>query len=256
MGFQDKIIETKKSLGQNFFVNKNLAQQISDIVTKENPEVVVEIGPGTGSFTQLLNQKDFKLILVEKDDPLSSLLEEKYPEAEIKNVDFLEWEMEELNEYIEKRILFFGSLPYNVSKKIIKKVVKSKYFNTNSYFIIQKEVAEKYTDLEPNNNFLSVSTHLYADVKRLFDISPESFKPRPKVNSSFVRFSPKKTSPELDIKAFEKFLKVCFKQPRKTLRNNLKNSFSLEEENYKELLSKRPQHLSLNEFLSLFSNIK
>ena len=240
MGFQDKVIETKKSLGQNFFVNKNLAQQISDIVIEENPEVVVEIGPGAGSFTQFLREQNFKLILIEKDETLSSLLGEKYPKAEVRNVDFLEWEMGDLEEHIEKKILFFGSLPYNVSKKIIKKIIKSKYFNTNSYFIIQKEVAQKYTDLEPNNNFLSVSTHLYADVKRLFDISPESFKPRPKVNSSFVRFSPKDIIPELDKKAFEKFLKICFKQPRKTLHNNLKNSFSFGEGEGKELLSKSP----------------
>lgn len=256
MGFQGKIVESKKSLGQNFFVNKNLAKQIGNTVLQENPDVIVEIGPGTGSFTQFLLQGNSKLILVEKDNSLSKTLTENYPFAIVINTDFLEWDLDELVQYKGKRILFFGSLPYNVSKPIIKKIIESKYFNTNSYFIVQKEVAQKYTTFAPNNSYLSAHTQLYTKVTRLLDISPESFKPRPRVNSSFVRFSPNKFDPDINKMAFEKFLKSCFKQPRKTLRNNLKNSFAFENEKAKELLSKRPQHLSLKEFLFLFSNIK
>ncbi len=256
MGFQGKIVESKKSLGQNFFINKNLAKQISDTVVQESPDLIVEIGPGTGSFTQFLSQRNFKLILVEKDNSLAESLTKNYPSAIVVNTDFLEWNFDELVEYKEKRILFFGSLPYNVSKPIIKKIIESKYFNTNSYFIIQKEVAQKYTTLEPNSSYLSVWTHFYATATRLLDISPESFKPRPRVNSSLVRFTPSEFNPDINKEAFEKFLKVCFKQPRKTLRNNLKNSFAFENEKANELLSQRPQHLSLNEFLFLFSNIK
>lgn len=254
MGFQGKIGKTKRSLGQNFFVNRNLAKQITDIVEKENADLIVEIGPGSGSFTQFLVKYDTDLLLIEKDDVLSKTLTKEYPSVKVKNTDFLEWEFGELKSYPKKRILFFGSLPYNVSKKIIQKIISSNYFNTDSYFIIQKEVAEKYTDLEPNNSILSVYTHLFADVKRLFDISPESFKPRPNVNSSFVRFSPRNTDRNIDVEAFKKFLQTCFKYPRKTLRNNLKNSFDVEHKKAEKLLSKRPQHLSLNEFLFLFGN--
>ena len=256
MGFQGQIVESKKSLGQNFFINKNLAKQISDTVLQENPDVIVEIGPGTGSFTQLLSQGTFKLILIEKDNSLAKSLTENYQSATVVNSDFLEWNLDELVQYKEKGILFFGSLPYNVSKPIIKKIIESKYFNTNAYFIIQKEVAQKYTTLEPNSSYLSTWTRLYAVVTKLLDISPESFKPRPRVNSSFVRFSPSQFNPDINKEAFEKFLKVCFKQPRKTLRNNLKNSFAFENEKANELLSQRPQHLSLSEFVFLFSNAK
>jgi 16S rRNA (adenine1518-N6/adenine1519-N6)-dimethyltransferase len=255
MGFQSKIAETKKSLGQNFFVNKNLAKQITDIVEKENADLIVEIGPGSGSFTQFLVTQNSDLLLIEKDDVLSKTLTEEYPSVKVRNADFLEWEFDELKSYSKERILFFGSLPYNVSKKIIQKIISSKYFNTNSYFIIQKEVAEKYVTLEPNNSILSTYTSLFANVKRLFDISPESFKPRPNVNSSFVRFSPKETDRDIDVEAFKKFLQTCFKYPRKTLKNNLKNSFDVKNKDTQKLLSKRPQHLSLNEFLFLFGNI-
>lgn len=257
MGFQNKMIETKRSLGQNFFINKNLAKQIAKIVLEENPNIIVEIGPGTGSFTQFLHKDNLqKLLLIEKDNTLSKKLAKEYSLAEIINIDFLKWSFEELEKYRDKRILFFGSLPYNVSKKIIKKIITSEYFNTNSYFIIQKEVAQKYTNLHPNNSLLSTYTNLFADVKRLFDISPESFKPRPKVNSSFIRFSPKKIEVDLDPKTFKRFLETCFGQPRKTLRNNLKNSYSFKSSEVKDLLSQRPQHLSLSEYLFLFSNIK
>jgi 16S rRNA (adenine1518-N6/adenine1519-N6)-dimethyltransferase len=255
MGFQGKVGKTKRSLGQNFFVNRNLAKQITDIIEKENADLIVEIGPGSGSFTQFLVKQNSDLLLIEKDDVLSKILAEEYPSVKVKNTDFLEWEFDELKSYSKKRILFFGSLPYNVSKKIIQQILSSNYFNTASYFIIQKEVAEKYTDLEPNNSILSVYTSLFADVKRLFDISPESFKPRPNVNSSFVRFAPKNMDIDIDVEAFKKFLQTCFKYPRKTLRNNLKDSFKIENKKTQELLSKRPQHLSLNEFLFLFSNI-
>jgi 16S rRNA (adenine1518-N6/adenine1519-N6)-dimethyltransferase len=256
MGFQSKVIESKRSLGQNFFVNKNLAKQIADIVIEQKPDILIEIGPGTGYFTQFFIQHPLQLIAVEKDNVLAEKLQGKYPSTEVKNTDFLEWDLNELDQYREKKILFFGSLPYNVSKRIVKKIVESKYFNMDSFFIIQKEVAQKYTSVQPDNCLLSVYTGLYSDSKRLFDISPKSFKPSPKVNSSFVRFSPKEVDANLDRKAFEKFLKVCFKQPRKTLHNNLKNSFVFKNQKAKELLSQRPQHLSLNEFLFLFSNIR
>jgi 16S rRNA (adenine1518-N6/adenine1519-N6)-dimethyltransferase len=255
MGFQSKIGKTKRSLGQNFFINKNLARQIADIVEKENADLIVEVGPGSGSFTQFLVKQDSDLLLIEKDDVLSKILTEEYPSVKVKNTDFLKWEFDELKGNSEKSLLFFGSLPYNVSKKIIQKIISSNYFNTNSYFIIQKEVAQKYTSLAPNSSILSVYTSLFADVKRLFDISPESFKPRPNVNSSFVRFSPKNIDVNINVEAFKKFLQTCFKYPRKTLRNNLKDSFKIENKKAQELLSKRPQHLSLNDFLFLFSNI-
>lgn len=260
MGFQSKIVQSKRSLGQNFFVNKNLAKQIASAVLDEKPDIVVEIGPGRGAFSQYLINEDnnTKRILIEKDNILAKELIEKFPFAKILNTDFLCWNFSELRNFKEKKILFFGSLPYNVSKKIVKKIIKSEYFNTNAYFIIQKEVAEKFTIRTNESNLLSTTTNIYADFKRLFDISPESFKPKPKVVSSFVRFTPndKEHCKNIKIEDFEKFLKICFKQPRKKLSNNLKNYYSFKNEKSKALLEKRAQHLSLEEFLSLFCNIK
>jgi 16S rRNA (adenine1518-N6/adenine1519-N6)-dimethyltransferase len=249
-----------KSLGQNFFINKNLCKQIVEIVMKEKPDFIVEIGPGTGSFTNFFSKESIDLMLVEKDKTLSNTLSTLFTEAKIKNIDFLDWDYEELDKYKKDKVVFFGSLPYNVSKPIIRKIIESSYFKNPVYFIIQKEVAEKYITKEPDNNLLSLNTQLYADVKRLFNISPDSFRPKPKVNSSFVVFTPKENNLSIEIKDFKKFLKISFTQPRKTLKNNLKNSFSSmrenkESDNINKLLSKRPQHLSLKEYLFLYNNL-
>jgi 16S rRNA (adenine1518-N6/adenine1519-N6)-dimethyltransferase len=244
----------KKSLGQNFFVNKNLATQITEIVLKENPIVIVEIGPGLGAFTQLFAKEEIGLLAIEKDDNLARQLESLYPYTTVKNIDFLDWDFSDLKPFKKEKITFFGSLPYNVSKKIIKKIITSEFFNYPSFFIIQKEVAEKYCSKEPNNNFLSLSTALYADTNKLFNISAESFRPKPNVNSTFMQFTPKNTSIE-DTEAFEKFLHNAFRQPRKTLKNNLGGKYFLPKEEITPLLQKRPQHLSLEQYLYLFNNI-
>jgi 16S rRNA (adenine1518-N6/adenine1519-N6)-dimethyltransferase len=244
----------KKSLGQNFFINKNLSAQIAEIVLAEEPDVIVEIGPGPGAFTQFFAKENIKLFAIEKDDILSLELKSLYPSVTVKNIDFLDWDFSELEPYKEKNITFFGSLPYNVSKKIIKKIITSEFFNSTSFFIIQKEVAEKYCAKEPNNNFLSLSTSLYADTDKLFNISPESFKPRPNVNSTFIQFTPK-ALPLEDTKAFEKFLHNAFRQPRKTLRNNFGRNYSFNTEDITPLLQERPQHLSLDQYLHLFNNL-
>ena len=244
----------KKSLGQNFFVNKNLSTQIVEIVLKEKSDVIVEIGPGSGAFTQFFAKEDTKLFAIEKDDNLSQELKDLYPSVTVKNIDFLDWDFSELEPFKEKNITFFGSLPYNVSKKIIKKIITSKFFKSPSFFIIQKEVAEKYCAKEPNNNFLSLSTALYADTNKLFNISPESFKPRPNVNSTFIQFTPK-TVPLENSKAFEKFLHNAFRQPRKTLKNNFGRNYSFTKEDIIPLLQERPQHLSLEQYLYLFNNV-
>lgn len=251
------MIEPKRSLGQNFFVNENLAKKIVDTVLVENPELIVEIGPGHGYFSSLLQQGGKKLLLVEKDNTLAEGLLNHYPEQEVVNIDFLEWDFSQLEKFKGKKILFFGSLPYNVSKRIISKVIESNFFNMSAYFIIQKEVAEKYTANTPDTTFLSLKTEIYATCKKLFDISPESFKPKPKVVSSFVMFTPQEKTffqSKEEVENFENFLLQAYKQPRKKLQNNLKGCFPYEiGEKAKELLNLRPQHLTIEDYLFLFS---
>jgi len=244
----------KKSLGQNFFVNENLGEKIINFVKEENPEVVVEIGPGRGFFTQKLAQFTSNLVLIEKDDALAQALKNQFPNATILNIDFLDWDFKELEQFKDKKLVFYGSLPYNVSKPIIHRILSSRFFFNNCYFIIQKEVAEKYITKEPNNNILSLRTQLFAKPKKLMDIHPGAFMPQPKVMSSVIRFSPiLKQQNNINEEKFVKFIENCFRSPRKTLRNNLKNiSARLQSE---ELLDKRPQELTLEQYIQIFTNL-
>lgn len=247
-------MKAKKSLGQNFFVNQNLAKSIVNIILQKDPSIIVEIGPGKGYFSKIIAENtDKKCILLEKDTLLASDLKSYFPKAEVINTDFLDWDFRELDQYKDERILFFGSLPYNVSKMIIRRIVESEYFNTDAFFIIQKEVAEKYTDKE--SNLLSLTTKLFANVKKEFDISPSSFSPKPKVTSAFTKFVPKDTDYGINTKEFISFLKLAFIQPRKTLKNNLRGLHFKNMEDVDSLLSKRAQHISLEEYIFLFSQI-
>jgi len=244
----------KKSLGQNFFVNENLGEKIINFVREETPDVVIEIGPGRGFFTQKLASFAQDLVLIEKDDLLANELRSSFPNATILNIDFLDWDFNELEQFKNKKIVFYGSLPYNVSKPIIHKILCSPFFLNSCYFIIQKEVAEKYIAKEPNNNILSLRTQLFAKPKKLMDIHPGAFMPQPKVMSSVIKFSPiPKQQISFNEDKFVNFIENCFRSPRKTLRNNLKNiSSRLQSE---ELLEKRPQELTLEQYIKIFTNL-
>jgi len=243
----------KKSLGQNFFVNENLGEKIINFVKEDAPEIIVEIGPGRGFFTQKLSLFSQQLILIEKDDLLAEYLRITFPNAIVLNQDFLDWDFKELEQFNNKKIVFYGSLPYNVSKPIIQRIISSNFFSNNCYFIIQKEVAEKYISKEPNNNILSLRTQLYAKSKKLMDINPGAFMPRPKVMSSVIKFSPIDKQMGINEEKFIKFIENCFRSPRKTLRNNLKNiSSRLQDE---ELFNKRPQELTLEQYIHIFTNL-
>lgn len=247
------MLKPKKSLGQNFFVNENLGKTIVEYIKKDNPEIIVEIGPGRAFFTKKLDGITSNLVLIEKDNDLARNLRDEFPKAKVVNTDFLDWEFKELEEFKDRKITFFGSLPYNVSKPIIQKIISSEYFNSNSYFIVQKEVADKYIATSANNNILALRTKLFANTKKLLDINPGSFIPRPKVVSSYICLAPNNTLHNFDIDRFIHFLEQCFRTPRKTLKNNLRGmAFEKIDEN---LLAKRPSDLSLDQYIKIFTNL-
>jgi len=187
---------------------------------------------------------------IEKDDILAHNLQIALPKITVINKDFLEIREQDLS---LKNAVMFGSLPYNVSKKIIRHALTFNEIQT-FYFIIQKEVAEKYCSKEPNNNPLALEMSFYAEVKKIFDISPESFRPRPKVTSSFIKIERKSSDSDIaniNFEEFTNFVHLCFRHPRRTLQNNLKDI----EKNHvlpEDLLSKRPQELNFDQYLTIF----
>jgi len=238
-------MKAKKSLGQNFFVNENLGNYIVDILSNSNCTSVVEIGPGLGFFTEKLIKKFKNVIVIEKDKEIAQNLKFQFPKVLVINNDFLDIDLDTI---ADQNTTFFGSLPFNVSKKIIKKIIESRYFTNPSFFIIQKEVAEKYLYKQPYS-ILSLTTAIYADCKKVFDISPDSFRPKPHVTSSFISFSP--TSRKINNKEdIANLIKLSFRQPRKNILNNLKGTrFEKGTQEFKNL---RPEQLSLDDYIKLY----
>jgi 16S rRNA (adenine1518-N6/adenine1519-N6)-dimethyltransferase len=252
MGFSN-ISKPKRSLGQNFFVNVNLGRNLVEKTLETNPEKVIEIGPGRGFFTKLFVEMGVQVIAIEKDNVLSENLKFLFPEIEIFDYDIFSENIKPLFQKTENTVCF-GSLPYNISKKIISYVAQNSNLE-NFYFIIQKEVAGKYTS-QKKHSVLSLATNLYFDSKIVCNIAPENFKPKPNVVSSFVKFSRNDNLKLVkDPEDFLKYLHRAFKQPRKKLKNNLEKHYSFPSD-MSELLHKRAEDFDLNNHLNIWEKSK
>lgn len=241
----------KKALGQNFFNNPTLADKIVGIATQQKPSNIIEIGPGDGYFTSRLLNHCKNITVIEKDTEISSKLRIKFPSISIINEDFLDLDLRKLN--IDSNTIIYGSLPYNISKVIIRKLLEETKAQ-NLYFIIQKEVAVKYSQSEPSS-LQSITTKLFADSKILLNINPGSFIPRPKVDSSFIHFKRNNNSEGVNTTLFMELIKRSFSSPRKTLRNNLKNWKFLNKIDEK-WLNMRGEQLSINDFLEIYKSLE
>tara|TARA_B110000037_G_scaffold138571_1_gene156796 strand:- start:573 stop:1361 length:789 start_codon:yes stop_codon:yes gene_type:complete len=244
------IFKNKKSLGQNFLIDRDILEQIVSITEIFNKEIL-EIGPGSGNLTTyLLKKKPKKFYVVEKDDDLALLLKEKFDdEIEIINDDILKVSE---NKISSQKLTVFGNLPYNISTEILSKWIvnmDASFWFESLVLMFQKEVADRII-AEPNNSKygrLSILSNWKLNVKKIIDIKPQSFSPRPKVDSSLLLFTPKKNFFELkDAKNLEKITRVFFSQRRKKIKKPFNQIFS----NAKEVSEKfnidlnlRPQNL-------------
>jgi 16S rRNA (adenine1518-N6/adenine1519-N6)-dimethyltransferase len=243
-------MKLKKSLGQNFFANPRLAAKIVETVTSSSPKHILEIGPGDGYFTSLFTEKADKVSVIEKDTELAQMLKIKLPQIEIFNQDVLEFDTAKLATVSDETVCF-GSLPYNISKKIIAKFLEETNLH-EYYFIIQKEVAQKYVQTEKETSIISIATKLYADCEIIMDIKPGAFIPAPKVTSSFVKFGKNDNlSSVKDPGLFIRLVKSAFSSPRKMLRNNLKTWQGIPE----KYLEMRPADLSFNDYLLIANSL-
>ena len=228
----------KKSLGQNFLIDKNIIKKILNLVSIKNKNII-EIGPGRGALTEeILNHQPKTLILVEKDYHLANKLIEKYKNnkiIKIFNTDILKFDIEK---FTKLNTNIFGNLPYNISSQILVKILKYKNWPPkfdNLIFMFQKELGEKIISSYPSKNYgrLSIISNYRLNVIRKFLISPNSFFPKPKVNSMVVHFQPKK-SDLLDINKIlklEKITNILFSNKRKMINKNIQKILTLNEIN-------------------------
>ena len=253
-------IKAKKSLGQNFLSDKNIISIILDCA-KIKDRNILEIGPGTGNLTkELIKQNPKKIFLVEKDEFLFNLLKEKYSEKAILiNDDILK-----INETIlsDDKLTVFGNLPYNISTEILTKWILN--LNTKIWFdklilMFQKEVANRIISKfnKPTYGRLSIICNWKLNIKKICDIKPGCFFPKPKVDSTLLLFSPKKKYIKInDPQNLEKITRVFFNQRRKMLKKPFNQLFNGDKRILSKLkinLNLRPQNLNFDTYYNLAS---
>ena len=242
----------KKSLGQNFLIDDKVLDLIVNLGKISSNDTVLEVGPGTGNLTEkILKKVPKKLIVVEKDQNLSQILKKKFNNnIEIINDDILNYNQQLL---YKKKIIIFGNLPYNVSTQILTSWIKISNLNKfckKFILMFQKEVADRILADFNSKDYgrISIISSWKMEIKKIIDIDPISFSPRPKIKSSLLVFKPKDNYFSLtNPKNLEHITNIFFNQRRKMIKKPLKFLFKNYEEVAKELsldLSLRPQNLS------------
>jgi len=252
------LIKAKKSLGQNFLIDRKILEKIVNLAPIKN-KIVLEIGPGTGNLTSfILKKKPKKLVVIEKDKDLVLKLTNIFnDQISVINDDVLN-----VNEKLlfNKKVVVFGNLPYNISTEILSKWIINS--NNNFWFdhlvlMFQKEVADRII-AEFNTSFygrLSILANWKLDIKKICDIKPESFSPRPKINSSLLFFTPKENFTKIkNPKNLEKITRIFFSHRRKMLKKPFNQIFNGNQKILDKLkidLKLRPQNLDLNTYYKL-----
>ena len=244
----------KKSLGQNFLIDKNILQKIVNSVSIYKNKEILEIGPGTGNLTHYLVKKNpKKIFVVEKDNELSLFLNAKFKnKINIINKDVLKISE---NLISKEKLIVFGNLPYNISTKILSKWITST--NENFWFsklilMFQKEVADRIISKINTSNYgrLSILSNWKLDIEKVMDISRNSFFPKPKIESTLLIFSPKKNFYKIkNSNNLEMITRIFFNQRRKMIKKPFGQIFKNPNQIAKKLnidLNLRPQNLSLD----------
>ena len=248
-----KNVKPKKKIGQHFLLDNNIASKIADLVDFKKHKQIVEVGPGMGALTDHLIHCARKLSIIEIDNECIEYLKEKYEnkELEIISSNFLKYD---LKSFKDNEILIIGNFPYNISSQIIFKVIENRDMVSSLIGMFQKEVAARICSPSGTKTYgiLSVLTQLYYDVQINFDVSPNVFKPKPKVNSSVLSLTRKKSNNiACDEELLFKIVKLSFQQRRKKIKNSLKKLDIPEVILEDSIFEYRPEQLSSSEFIKL-----
>ena len=252
------MIKAKKSLGQNFLIDRNILEKISNITNIEN-KTVLEIGPGTGNLTAYLLQKNPKtLLVIEKDNNLAANLETRFNnQISIINDDVLK--IDETNLFKDKAIVF-GNLPYNISTEILSKWItnlKDSFWFECLVLMFQKEVADRIIAEFNTSSYgrLSIICNWKLNIKKICDIKPTAFSPMPRINSSLLFFAPKRNYIKInDPHNLEKVTRIFFNQRRKMLKKPFNQLFNGNQNILNKLkidLNLRPQNLNMDKYYRL-----
>ena len=253
------MIKAKKSLGQNFLIDQNIINKIVILINVRNKNIL-EIGPGTGNLTsKLLDQLPKKLTVVEKDNKLANLLKKNLgTKISIINDDILKLDE---NNIESERLTVFGNLPYNISTEILCKwildIKDQNYWFDCLILMFQKEVADRIISKSNSKNYgrLTIISNWRLNIKKVCDINPTSFFPKPKIDSTLLFFEPKKNFFKLkNPKNLEKITRIFFMHRRKMIKKPYNQIFNGDLNIAHRLgiqLNQRPQNLDLETYFKL-----
>lgn len=255
-----KKVRAKKHLGQHFLLDLSIAiDTVEAFGLNKNFEHALEIGPGTGVLTKYLNERsDFQLKVIDIDTESIAFLhhENVLDKNQLIEGDFLKLDLNIL--YKGQPFGLIGNFPYNISSQILFKVLDYKHQIPEVVGMFQKEVAERVCSKPGSKAYgiISILLQAYYTTEYLFTIDEHVFDPPPKVKSAVIRLRRNdKESLDCDETFFKQIVKLAFNQRRKTLRNSLKSVLNDELKSL-EIFNKRPEQLSVDEFVDLSNLLK
>jgi len=257
------LLRPKKSLGQNFLIDENIARKIVAALEIEASDAVLEIGPGRGVLTKYLIEAAEKVLAVEIDRGLAGQLQERFSSAgnfRLLNEDVLKLDLPAALDS-ERQWKVIGNVPYHITSQIFFKLFEHREKFSSAVFMIQREVADRIA-AAPNckdYGILAVFCQFYAEVEKLFHVSRNVFVPKPDVTSAVLRLKMRRNLPLAsdELKIFTELVKRGFGQRRKMLRNSLKDAvdFPADWDQIDFNFEKRPEQLRVGEFVALAQQI-
>lgn len=250
-------VRAKKHLGQHFLKDLSIARSITDALSGEDYNHVIEVGPGMGVLTQYLMTKDLITHVIELDRESVSYLQAEYPQLSqrIYPTDFLKLNLKSIT---DQPFALIGNFPYNISSQILFKALDYKDQIPEIVGMFQKEVAERVASGPGNKKYgiISVLLQAYYDIEYLFTVNEDVFDPPPKVRSGVIRLRRNdKKKLNCNEKFFKQVVKQSFSQRRKTLRNSLKPIIG--KSGFEDpLLKLRAERLSVKDFVYLTNQLE
>lgn len=254
----------KKSLGQNFLKDENILRKIKDSVDVHEDDLIIEIGPGMGALTKYLKQFNCNVISFEIDERVKKYLD-KLTDNKTKIIfeDFMKVDIKKIiSEYKYKKLYVIANLPYYITTPIINKIIDSKLDVSEMVFMVQNEVANRFTAKPCHKDYGSITVYFnyYYEVEKLFFVGRKCFDPAPNVDSAVIKFIKKDRKLVVNNeKVFFDIVKASFAHKRKNIKNNLFNyDLKIIEEvltKYGFSLSSRAEELPLQVFVDIANNI-
>ena len=245
--------DIRRKFGQNYLSDPAIIFEMGQAISPQANSNFFEIGPGTGALTNALNQDDISIKAIDIDQNNIDYLSKQFTgpaKFEFFQGDILSTP---LNFLEGKKYRIVGNLPYNISTQIILKFIDWNNVIKDMHFLVQKEVAEKINGSVGTKNWgkLSIKLSAFFNTQILFDVPPESFDIKPKVNSSFIRLTPKKSNIDVSTKNnLFKIIDMSFSSRRKNIKNNLKKA-NLDWDTLEINQNLRPEEVSLENYLKI-----